>query len=82
MVNTTARIHDNLNYDDCFQFATNGIKDAHKRFFQVLSVTTTESLTFSFAEIDCMKRDFALTSKDFMKMMMQQTKKLLFFQLA
>ena len=33
IVNCTARIHDNLNYEDCFQFASNGIKDPRKRFF-------------------------------------------------
>jgi len=70
IVNTSARVHDNINYEDCFQFANNGIKDLRKRFFSVLSVTHSESLTFAFSDIDHMKRDFALTSKEFFRMMM------------
>lgn len=71
VVNTTARVHDNVKFDDCFQFASNGISDLRKRFFSVLSVTHSESLTFSFADIDSMKRDFPYSSKEFVKMMMK-----------
>ena len=52
------------------------------RFFSVLSVTHTESLTFSWADVDAMKRDFPYSSKEFFKMMMLQTKFLLYFMLA
>lgn len=40
----------------------------HKRFFSVLSVTHTECLTFSFTDIDLMKREFPLSAKEFFKL--------------
>ena len=82
IVNTTARVHDNVKYDDCFQFSQNGLKDLRKRFFSVLSVTHTECLTFSFTDLDSMKRDFPFSSKEFFKMMMLQSKFLLYYMLA
>jgi hypothetical protein len=78
VINTTALIHDTLQADDCFKFKDNGIKGLNKRFYTVQCVTSTESLIFPFSEIDKMKRDFNMASKEFFKIMMQQTQRLLY----
>ena len=81
-MNTTATIHDNQIKDDeegAFRFYETGLSNLSKRFFTVQSVTNTESLIFPVADIDQFKKDFKISSIEFLKDQIRQTQKLLFF---
>jgi len=78
VVNTTMALHDRLS-NTPFKFKNNGFKGPRKRHFSVMSVTNSENLNFLFEDIDAMKRDFQMTSREFFKIMIRQTHKLLFF---
>lgn len=67
VINTTAVIHDNIVEKGEFKFHENGMIGLNKRFFTVQCVTSTESLIFPFAEIDKFKKDFKISSTEFLK---------------
>lgn len=77
VINVATIVHDEKISPGDFKFSANGFKHTNRRYFSVQSVQESEVLSISINDIEHMKRDFPISTSNFFRKMIQQSKHLL-----